>query len=130
MSSTNKSAKKPIITVESIETFDDPGYWMGYKIRMSDHTKNIICKIENAHNCCEKWGIYTTSTLDDFIGAEYYSVYVSKIHKKDYEEMRMIVITITTNRGNITLHFYNEHNGYYSHDVFVESENGIKYIKL
>ena len=116
--------------IKNIETFDDEEYWMGYKIMVNDSTKNITCKIENARNCCEKWGIHTKSKLDEFIGAEYYSIEVSNIQKKEYDEMRMVTITISTNRGNIILHLYNQHNGYYSHDVFIESEKGIKNIAL
>jgi hypothetical protein len=118
----------PII-IENIETFDDPEHWMGYNITMSDTTKNITCKIENAHICCEKWGIHTETKLNDFIGAEYYSI-VTKIKKKNDDELVTLVVTISTNRGNIILHLYNDHNGYYSHDVFIECEKGIKLIKI
>ena len=111
--------------IKNIEAFDDKLHWIGYKIIMSDSTKDITCKIENAHKCCEKWGVYTKSNLDEFIGAEYRSIDVSKIKKEEYEEMRMVDITITTNRGSITLYLYNEHNGYYSHEVFIESEKGV-----
>ncbi len=118
----------PIII--NIETFDYPEYWMGYRIIMSDTRKNITCKIENARNCCEKWGIHTKSNLNEFIGAEYYSINICKKNRKNYEEMCMVDIIVTTNRGTITLQLYNEHNGYYSHDVFIQSEKGIKNIKL
>jgi hypothetical protein len=130
MSSTTNSSEMSLTIITNIETFDDPGYWMGYKIIMSDTTKNITCKIENSRNCCEKWGIHTKSNFNEFIGAEYYSIDIHKQNRKKYEEMRMVNITITTNRGIITLHLYNEHNGYYSHDVFIESQNGIQYIKV
>jgi hypothetical protein len=116
--------------ITNIETFDYPEYWMGYRIVMSDTTKNIICKIQNARNCCEKWGIYTKNNLNAFIGAEYYSIDICKQNKKKYEEMRIVDITVATNRGNITLHLYNEHNGYYSHDVFIQSEKSMQHIEL
>lgn len=119
-----------IPTIKSIETFDDPGHWMGYQIIMSDTTKNITCKIENEHICCEKWGIHTKSTLNGFIGAEYYSIDISPIQEEKYDEMRSVIITIATNRGNIALYLYNEHNGYYSHGVFIESEHGIQNMNI
>ena len=117
-------------TIESIETFDDPGRWMGYTFVMSDPRKNITCKIENQHHCCEKWGTYTACNLNDFIGAQYYGVYVSKIKKKKHEEMKMLDVKITTNRGSIKFHVYNEHNGYYAHDVFIQSDKGSRMFAL
>ena len=125
MSSTTKS-----VNIKEIETFDDPGHWMGYKIIMNDNTKNITCKIENDHKCCEKWGIHTKSNLNEFIAAEYQSINIRKIKKEDDGEMKMVTITVSTNRGNIILHLYNQHNGFYSHDVFIESEKGIKNIQV
>ena len=130
MLTTTNSTEMPLNIITNIETFNDPSYWMGYRIIMSDATKNITGKIENTRNCCEKWGIHTKSNLNEFIGAEYYSIHICEQKRKKYEEMRMVDITVTTNRGNITLHLYNEHNGYYLHDVFIQSENGIQIIKL
>lgn len=117
-------------TIQRIESFDDPNYWLGHTFVMSDSTKNITCKIENSRNCCEKWGVYTESKLDDFIGAEYYSIDIRKVKTDKYDEMKSIIITIDTNRGKITIHLYNEHNGYYEHDVFIQSERGIRTIRL
>jgi hypothetical protein len=115
--------------IQHIETFDDTGYWMGYKIIMSDPNKNITFKIENSGYCCEKWGIHTENKLDKFIGAKYYSIKIGNI-KIDGDDMSIIDITINTNRGNIVLQLYNQHNGYYAHDVFIQSEKGITNIRL
>jgi hypothetical protein len=130
MSSMLKTMKATLPIIINIEPLDDPLHWIGYKIVMSDSTKDITCKIENSHKCCEKWGVYTKSNLNEFIDAEYLSIDVSKIKKKKNEDMRMVDITITTNRGNISLQLYNEHNGYYSHEVFIESEKGINILKV
>lgn len=43
-------------TITHVETFDQPERWKGYKITISDETKNIVAKIENASICCEVWG--------------------------------------------------------------------------
>lgn len=118
-------------TIEFIETFDNPHYWMGYKFTISDSTKNITCKIENSKKCCEKYGMHTKSNLNDFIGAEYHSVDISEERNLGpCEEMSMVNIIIHTNRGDITINFYNEHNGYYSHDVFIQTYNGIINISI
>ena len=130
MSFTTNSYKTHLTMIKNIESFDDPEHWMGYRIIMSDNTKNITCKIQNAQNCCEKWGIHTKSNLNEFIGSEYYSIDINEKTRNKYEDMRMVNITVSTNRGNITLHLYNEHNGYYFHDVFIQSEKGIQNIKI
>jgi len=122
--------KMPLTTILNIETFDEPEHWLGHRIIMSDATKNITCKIDNRHICCEKWGVYTNATLSDFVGAEYCSIDISDIQSEKYELMKKIDITITTNRGTITIQLYNEHNSYYPHDVFIESEKGIKLMNL
>jgi hypothetical protein len=129
MSTDNKSNDLKPTIIQSIETFEDPGRWMGYKIIMSDSDKNITFKIENLGNCCEKWGMYTKNNLTEFIGAQYYSVSIGKPIIAD-DMMSIIKIKINTDKGRITLQLYNQHNGYYPHDVFIQSEKGISNIRL
>ena len=93
---------------------------------MSDHTKNIICKISNSANCCERFGVYTKCNLSDFIGADYQSVMVETKNPNEYEYMRIVEITINTDRGAILIQLYNEHNGYYEHDFFTQTEHGTR----
>jgi hypothetical protein len=119
-----------LTTIKSVEYFDDPEHWMGYKIIMNNSKYNITCKIENSHKCYEKWGAYTKSNLNDFIGAEYYSIDVTEETRDKYDEMRILTVKIATNRGDISIHLYNEHNGYYHHDVFIQSKTGIKNLTI
>jgi hypothetical protein len=116
--------------IKSIETFDNPDYWVGHKFIMSDSSMDITCKMENSHKCCEKWGVYTESNLNEFIGAEYYSLDVVEKNTDKYDYMYMVTLTINTSKGKIIIYFYNEHNGYYSHDVFIQSNSCIKTISL
>jgi hypothetical protein len=119
--------------IEKITILNNLNQWLGYKIKITDSSKNIICKIENEQHCCERFGVYTKNELNDFIGAEYYSVNIGKIvfSNSDYNDyMKTIKISINTNKGKINIQFYNEHNGYYCHDVFIQTENGIKNISL
>jgi hypothetical protein len=119
-------------TIENITLFNEPNEWWGYTFTMSDTSKNITCKIENFHKCCEKWGVYTDSVLNDFIGSEYHSIDIEDVNsnREDYDEMVTMKIHINTNKGKITIQFYNEHNGYYTHDVFIQTIQGHKYISL
>ena len=120
------------IKIQKITTLNNNGHWLGYKIKMNNSSKNIICKIENGQQCCERFGVYTNNELNNFIGAEYHSVDIGNVifNKGDCDNMAIIEIFINTNRGKISIQFYNEHNGYYSHDVFIQTENGIKNVCL
>lgn len=122
-----------VTKIQKIIILNNSNQWLGYKIKMTDSSKNIICKIDNNQQCCENFGVYTENELNDFIGAEYYSVIVENDISKDsnyIDNMETIKISINTSKGKINIHFYNEHNGYYSHDVFIQTENGIKNIHL
>ena len=117
--------------IQNIITVDNKREWNGYKFIMSDPTKNIICKISNIANCCEKFGIYTKSNLSDFIGAEYQSVTVSTRPPSDkYDSTHIVEVAVQTDRGEILIQLYNEHNGYYPHDFFTQSEHGTKIERL
>lgn len=71
----------------------------------------------------------TNTSLDDFIGAQYHSVNITKDVKDQLEEggdiSTRVDIMILTDRGQITIQLYNEHNGYYQHDFFIETEHGM-----
>jgi hypothetical protein len=115
------------ITIQHIYLIDDPYEWQGYKIVMSDPSKNIVCKISNIANCCERFGIFVNNELTTFIGAEYQSVSIPKREDKvnDWHDgMRIVDVAIQTDRGEILIQLYNEHNGYYRHDFFTETEHG------
>lgn len=117
------------VTIQHIYLIDDPYQWQGYEIVMSDPSKNIVCKISNSANCCEKFGVCTENTMSDFIGAEYKSVEIINREDEDaedswYDGMRIVEVAIQTDRGEIRIQLFNEHNGYYRHDFFTQSEHG------
>jgi len=119
--------------IERINTFNADGRWLGYAFKMNDKSKNITCKIDNSENCCERFGCYTNSNISDFIGAEYFSVDVGELvvqEEPGSDLMATIELCIHTDRGKINIYFYNEHNGYYRHDVYIESEHGKKHVSL
>ena len=120
-------AQTQTTTIQHIYLINNEYEWQGYKIVMSDKSKNIVCKISNIANCCEKFGICTKNDLQSFVGAEYKSI-TTKTHEDpdNYDYMRIVDVAIQTNRGEILIQLYNEHNGYYPHDFFVQSEHGTK----
>ena len=114
------------VIIQDIEVLDSKYTWLGYAFKMSDNSKNVTCKISNMQNCCEKFGIHTKCNLDEFIGAEYQSVNIVKKHENEHycDTMVIVEVTVQTNRGKIIVQLYNEHNGYYPHDFYVQSEHG------
>lgn len=119
-----KSQKNTPVIITEIEKMEDGIRWDGYKIFMSDKNKNIVCKISNRALCCEKFGVYCKNkNLDKFIGAEYLGVKIEKKENEEkYEVDGKINILIETNKGTINILLFNEHNGYYSHDYFIQTE--------
>jgi hypothetical protein len=114
-------------TIQQIDIIEEKYAWSGYTFTMSDISKNITCKISNSPNCCERFGIYTKDNLQHFIGAEYQSVNITKY--VDWDECPLFAsvnVSICTNRGTILIQLYNEHNGYYPHDFFTQTEHGTK----
>lgn len=115
------------ITIKNILSINSKYKWQGYEFIMSDPTKNITCKISNSANCCERFGVYTECRLAEFLGAEYQSVDITNRKPTDeFDYMRIVDIEIQTNRGTILLQLYNEHNGYYPHDFFTQTEHSTK----
>ena len=74
-----------------------------------------------------KNGKLISTKLKDFISAEIIE------YDSDYRNDRCEVsidIKIITDRGNIKIKFYNEHNGYYSHDVSIQVGSSVRIIEL
>ena len=98
----------------------------GYVIQTSNRV--VLAGIDNIQSCCERYG-YITSHDDpsEFIGAELLDIRITdsllnsiELPEDVYEDSA-IFITFITSRGDFQLVVYNEHNGYYSHEVFVSS---------
>lgn len=118
--------------IEDIDRLEDSRFWLGFRIFVSDESKNVTCKIENAQKCCEVYGAFTPTPLEDFIGAVYYDVTFqdnmegfNETNISCIDETVQKVITVRTSRGNIVFCLYNCHNGYYSHDTYVKTQYGI-----
>ena len=115
------------VTIQRIKVIHSKYEWAGYHFSMSDPSKNITCKISNSANCCEQFGIYTKCKLQDFVGAEYYSVNVSKTVDSECGSISATVnVSIETDRGTILVQLYNEHNGYYEHEFYTQTEYSTK----
>ena len=96
----------------------------GYVITTEKSVYNL--GIDSDGQCCESWGYLSSNdNLEEFIGAEILSVKLTdnelftvdalpKIYEGD-----MTFFTVDTDQGSFQIVAYNEHNGYYSHDVLI-----------
>lgn len=109
---------------------------VGYEI----HTdKQIITMLINNHSqCCEDWGVITTEdTLQDFVGARLLRIEFIDVNydahpltedraiqdsiNGSFEDFEAWFIDIHTSNGKLQFVLYNQHNGYYGHDVSIKS---------
>ena len=125
---------RPII--ERIEKFDGEGeYGLGYRFIMNDISQNITCKMQNDQQCFECFGVHTESKMNDFIGSSFISIEIGEPSCDNNtgngdSVMKTIETYIHTSKGKITIQFYNEHNGYYKHDVLIHSKTINKIIGI
>lgn len=113
-----------------VSTTDCDKYYSGYMVVTSSHT--IFLGIDDNDKCCEKFGYITTlDNLDDFYQAEVVDVTftdvaldVDSVINKIRDEDRVTLyihdcafVTVKTSNGEFQLVVYNQHNGYYGHDV-------------
>lgn len=121
-------------TITDIIYYDDTRYWTGYKIITKDQKYNITIKICNGSDCCEEYGVVTfPKYLSWFVGATLTKpVKISSnldgfSYTNNYNnEYYFIQIKVFTDRGHFRVRCYNEHNGYYTHSVFIEHYYGNK----
>lgn len=93
--------------------------------------RQLYFVISNEQCCCENWG-YLSSEDDfgSFIGSELKNVYVTDTKletivpkmEEDLDAGSAMFINVETTRGLLQFAAYNEHNGYYGHDVLLVSK--------
>lgn len=95
----------------------------------------IFLGIANYQCCCESFGyLMSEDNLNDFIGSKLLSIRlvdtelkVNEIYSEKIEDIidssgNLMFVNIETNKGLLQFVAYNIHNGYYGHQVIVESE--------
>ena len=106
-------------------TFGDMDGWI-----VTTDQQEIKIGIDNGQSCCEDWGYFSSEdNLEDYVGANLLSINlvdsalnVSKLEDLAYVDKESCVfVNIETSVGTFQLTVYNEHNGYYSHRVIVDS---------
>lgn len=123
----------------SIKSIDDNfnfDKYIGIKIEL-DNEEEIVIGIEDYQNCCETYDCelkypdgYDKETcigleIIDFTDGSAHSK-CSYIRYNEYEDnhkgddYQSLTISINTTAGVISCKLYNEHNGYYPHDIYME----------
>lgn len=101
-------------------------------VKIITNTQEILLLIDDSDRCCEHWGhLSSHDDAKEFIGAELLSIIEtdSELHTKEIKEMEDMnisidcayFITLKTSKGDLQFTIYNEHNGYYGHDVVIKS---------
>ena len=132
--------KKVIQSIESFENLKlmpDSRPWIkfdGYKITCMDgHSYHL--GIENRQDCCERFGYLSSEDdLDEFLGATILdatrtdtSLCTKKLKDNELSTDDCLFITFKTDRGDFQLVVYNQHNGYYGHNVaFVSGDERLE----
>jgi len=93
-----------------------------YLIKL-DNDDNVIIGITNTQWCCEQFGIKITPNHNSFIGATINKIRWAwgreeKQYSGDYEGSATVVVI--TDKGDLTITAWNNHNGYYKHDIRVK----------
>lgn len=117
----------------------------GILIHLSDNT-TICLLICNQQDCCEDWGYLTHNedNLNDFVGATINAVNIvdsvydvqslnlatmlpqtgeSVVDFMNESANLCVFVNVETSSGTLQFVAYNDHNGYYGHEVFVCKRN-------
>lgn len=85
--------------------------------------------ISNGQSCCETYGYFMSDdNLEEFVGASLLSLNIvddcllPKKLEDDFYEGGTMFVNIETDKGTLQFTAYNSHNGYYSHEAVVISE--------
>ena len=120
ISEVNVVLRKPDVRYDSTYT--------GYEVVTDKQRIRVL--IDDCQSCCENYGyIASEDNFDDFIGAELISINATDTALKTYKVRGFGLdvdacqfVTLTTSKGVLQFVVYNEHNGYYGHDTFIQSE--------
>lgn len=120
-----------IISIENTdwkENKEDYREYSGYVI--TTDKQQIKVGISNQQSCCENWGYVTSEDdLTEYVGCSLIGITTtdSMLENKpftglDTDSGNCMFITFKTDKGDFQFVAYNEHNGYYSHEVTLISE--------
>ncbi len=92
--------------------------WDGYRITTTEQEISLF--ISNQQSCCEDWGIrlgLPAGITRNGIGLQVHSIRWGKDVKDLRTESYGASLEIITNKGVVLLAAWNNHNGYYAHEL-------------
>lgn len=122
-----------IVTIEEKVFYHSRGSFSssyeGVVLTLDDGTTYKL-GIEDGQSCCEQSGYVTShDNYEEFIGAEFLDYYITTEDLCTIEDLHenycgnMMFLTISTSKGDLQFVAYNDHNGYYGHDVLVVKDD-------
>lgn len=106
----------------------------GFEIKTDQQT--IYIMISSCQSCCEDWGIYISPRNFDLVGEVITDICYGhkvmdpellkeKLYHHHYEECNTVCvnITIASRETPIQIIAFNQHNGYYPHNVLIRWKN-------
>jgi len=139
--SKTREMKETITAIEEVFNIAVTKSTRGEGFSITTTKQKITLLISNEQACCEKWGyISSEDDYSDFIGAELLSIatvdedfnpkILDRLEKEYVHTNSCLFINIETSKGTLQFVLYNEHNGYYGHDVYVISNQLTTYEEL
>lgn len=103
-------------TITDIQEVDDSG-WTGYRVLTAKQV--VLLQIDTCQTCCEYFGARTEpEDPKEFVGAVVTDVRWGAEKKGiDDEYSGEASVEIQTSEGLLRLVVFNEHNGYYPHEI-------------
>lgn len=121
--------------METIQKIEEASFVVGERngfdgFIITTDRQQIKIGISDYSRCCESWGHFASlDNFDDFIGADLYGIKlvdsvlnVSKMEEYKFYEACFMFVNLETSKGTLQFTAYNDHNGYYSHEAVVISE--------
>jgi hypothetical protein len=123
-----------IIEIKEIYDYKrNPDCWGGYDgYKIKTEQDEYLFLIDNGQNCCENWGYLSTpDELSGYIGADLLSVKrvtvndcaknenLKDMMEYEYHPADTMFVNVETSNGLLQFAAYNQHNGYYGHDVIL-----------
>lgn len=111
--------------------FPDRSSWpySGFEIQTNNQIIRFL--INSSRCCCEAFGyICTNDNTAEFIGAKILSISsfnedgTTTLFNNPYRDQaeETVFLDVMTDKGKLQFAVYNSHNGYYSHDIKIQSE--------
>lgn len=126
----NQTEKNPIfiLDIERYTTVFQSDDYQGFRIHTT--VGDIIAAIDSRQQCCETWGIEMTDFSLEPGGCKYFESKIDEIDLSIDDKAKSIIpsyhdvdnkltLSIYTNAGRFIVFMWNDHNGYYPHNYYI-----------